>query len=70
MLVLTVVFVAGCASTPAEKTADTMEAPATTMPATGEAKDEPSQVLNKNTKCPKKSKMVNGKCLLQVESSE
>jgi len=32
--------------------------------------DTSSQVLTKNKKCPKKSKLVNGKCVMQVESSD
>ncbi len=36
-------------------------------------KEAPSEVLNKNegkVKCPKNAKLVNGKCLLQVESND
>jgi hypothetical protein len=31
---------------------------------------ESSQVLTKNKKCPKRTKMVNGKCMLNVESND
>ena len=55
----------GC-STATPKGAPT-ETPATA--ATSDAPMSDSQVLRKN-KCPKNSKYVNGKCMLQVESDD
>jgi hypothetical protein len=64
----------GCSSSPAKNTPepDSEKMPSTqaSEPGPDETKDASSEVLNKNKKCPKKSKMVNGKCMLQVESND
>lgn len=67
------VFV-GCSSAPgtqtAEKDVEKMPSTQASEPGPDETKSSPSEVLTKNKKCPKKSKMVNGKCMLQVETTE
>jgi hypothetical protein len=69
----------GCASTPSKNTSEPPPSvnsatnsglDKTTPPAPGDDKDNSSRVLNKNKSCPKNSKMVNGKCTLQVESDD
>jgi PBP1b-binding outer membrane lipoprotein LpoB len=71
---LAAVLMVGCSSTPAAKSSgsDSEKMPSTqaSEPGTQDAKESASEVLNKNKKCPKKSKMVNGKCMLQVESND
>jgi hypothetical protein len=65
-------LLAACSSEPVKQPAEHNVQPSTSASQAGpdETKDEPSQVLNKSKKCPKKTKLVNGKCLMDVETSE
>lgn len=65
---IAILTMAGCASAtrhqdPPEEAQSSAAAPS------GEERDESSKILNRN-KCPKQSKIVNGKCTLSVESDE
>ena len=65
------VLIVGCASSApvSEKPTEYPSAPVVAAPSEA-PKNEASEVLNKNKKCPRKSKLVNGKCTLQVETTE
>lgn len=63
----------GCASTstPNNENSSEPQAKATDTATTADdGANEPSKILTRNKKCPKNSKVVNGKCTLQVESDE
>lgn len=62
----------GCSSEPVTPPVEQSAQPSTAASAPGpeETKPEPSQILNKNKKCPRKTKMVNGKCVINVETTE
>jgi hypothetical protein len=68
LAVLLLVFLVSCAekqeSANAAKATD-----AATAPAPGDTQDSDSHILAEK-KCPKNSKVVNGKCTLAVESTE
>lgn len=65
---IAILVLAGCASAPNHQDAPD-EAQASAASPSGEERDESSKILNRN-KCPKQSKIVNGKCTLSVESDE
>ena len=69
---LLILIIAACSS-PAPKNTPPTDYPSTPVvapPNLNDKSSESSEVLNKNKKCPRKTKMVNGKCLLQVESAD
>ena len=71
-LVLFLIMLVGCASgeKPVDNSTSATTGISTTESGADSAEDNQSKVLNKNKKCPKNSKLVNGKCMLQVESND
>jgi hypothetical protein len=61
-----------CSSEPVTTPVERSVQPSTAAsePGPDETKPEPSQILNRNKKCPRKTKLVNGKCVISVETTE
>lgn len=69
--VLFLVIASGCTTQSKVEESSSTTPAVSAPPAPAEIVDEnQSKVLNKNKKCPRNSKVVNGKCTLQVESND
>lgn len=68
-MALITISLAGCATSGSAPESNTSQAVEKAEPA-APVEEETSRVLNKNKKCPKNAKVVNGKCMMNVESND